>query len=200
VNLFYELEQPDKSWPNPYIPQPPTNALQQIQSAGYLIRETLFTAVAEREPFFANYKTKRRTKMDPVQANALPFLGIYLGKEKMGPDGDANAGDTRFSHTLPIHFSVIIANNNADDAERTLDQAYNRIMQRIFRDAWVMNVLRTTNPWSHLENAGDVKIESVVNGQKETVFGLASGNNETPIGELRYVMSVFFRSPWDPVF
>jgi hypothetical protein len=198
--LYWELEQKPQTWPTLFVPQPPVDALQQIQSAGYLIRETLFTAVAEREPFFADYKTKRRTKMDPVKPELLPFLGIYLGKEAMGPDGDANAGDTRFSHTLPIHFSVVIANNNPEDAERTLDQAFQRIMQRIFRDPWVMNVLRTTNPWSGLANAGDVKLESVVRGQREIVFGAAGGSNETPIGELRYAFSTFFRSTWDPVF
>lgn len=201
MNLFYEnITQRPSSYPVVYLPQPPIDPGQEIHSLGFLIHETIFLTLAEREPLFKDYKAKRRTKADPVQANQLPYLGVYMGREDMGPDGDPNATDIRFSHTLPITISVILANNNQDDVNRLLDQAYNRIMQRIFRDAWIVNVLRTVNPWSHLVNAGDVKIESIVRGRKDILFGLPGGNNETPMAEMRYTMTVAYRSTWDPVF
>ena len=198
--LFYELEEPQRTWPTLFIPQPKPDPQQQIQSYGYLIHETMFLTLAEREPLFKDYKMKRRTKVVPVKPNQLPYLGVYMGREDMGPDGDANATDIRFSHSLPITFSVILAHNNEDDTNRMLDQAYQRIMQRIFRDPWIVNVLRTVNPWSHLVNQGDVKIESVIRGRREHFFGLAGGNNETPFAEMRYTMTVAFRSSWDPEF
>jgi hypothetical protein len=130
----------------------------------------------------------------------LPYLGVYLMDETMGPDGDANTGDIRFSHTLRIGFSVAIANNNQDDAHRMLDQAFAKIMNRLWRDPYVMNVWKTYNPWNKTENAGNVEIESIVRGQRKHNFGLAGGSNETPFAELQYTVSCFYRTMWDPEF
>ena len=189
----------EQTWPSIYLPQPPANPVETIQSDAYLIQDTFFRTLSEREPFFKDY-TKRRTKMEPVLANLLPYLGVYLIDENMPPDGDANATDIRFSHTVRIGFSVIVANNNKDDLHRMLDQAFARITNRIWRDPWIMNVLHTENVWSKVENSGDVKIESIVRGQRKHNFGLAGGNNETPFGELQYNVSVFFRTYWAPEF
>jgi hypothetical protein len=184
--------------PPPYLPQPAPNPLTLVQSYGYLIQTTFLDVVTNREPFFANY-TKRLTKMVPVQASLLPYLGIYLIDENMGPDGDADIGDIRFSHTLRIGFSAIIANNNQDQAHQTLDKAYTRIMYRLWADPGIMNVLSTYNIHDKSQNQGDVKIESIVRGQRKHNFGMATGANETPFAELQYNVSLFFRSTWDPV-
>jgi hypothetical protein len=199
MNLYWFPTAQSASTSPIYLPQPPASPVRQEHSDGYLIQKTFFDMLANHEPFFAGYN-KRLTKMEPVQAHLLPYLGVYLVDENMGPDGDANCTDIRFSHTLRIGFSVAIAHNNQDDAHRMLDQAFAKIMNRLWRDPYVMNVWNTYNPWNKTQNAGNVEIESIVRGQRKHNFGLATGNNETPFAELQYTASCFYRTMWDPEF
>jgi hypothetical protein len=53
------------------------------------MRDTMFDALG-RDPF-AGY-TRRKTKALPVQEHQLPYLGVYIVDDVMGPDGDANTG------------------------------------------------------------------------------------------------------------
>jgi hypothetical protein len=104
--------------------------ITDTQSFSLVIRDAFYDALAA-DPFFASY-TCRKTKMLSVQHSLLPYLGVYIIDETMLPDGDANAGHIRFSHTLRIGFSVVIANNDQVAAELQIDAAWWRIM----------------NPWS----------------------------------------------------
>jgi hypothetical protein len=153
------------------------------------IRDAMYNVVTVN-PFFSGY-TFRKTKMRPVQANLLPFLGVYVVDEQMVPDGDANAGCIRFNHTSRIGFSVIQANNDSDVLEHGIDAAYQQIMSSLWTDAHLMNVLANSNP----EGVG---IESAIRGTRRHVFGNAGLNNETPIAELQYEVSCFCRSEWYP--
>src|ERR1700745_4366465 len=99
--------------------------IPDTQSSALVIRDAFFDAVSS-DPFFANY-TCRRTKMLAVQTQHLPYLGVYQIDEAMVPDGDANAGDVRFSHTLRIGFSAMVANNDQVIAEQHADAAIWRV-------------------------------------------------------------------------
>src|SRR3954471_11753480 len=92
------------------------------QSHSLVIRDVLYDAVAG-DPFFANY-TKRKTPMLRLQPELLPYLAVYFVDDNMEPDGDFNAGAVRFSHTLQIGFSVMLADNDSVNTERMLDAAY----------------------------------------------------------------------------
>src|SRR4051794_35025231 len=89
--------------------------ITDTQSYSLVIRDVLYDAVAG-DPFFANY-TKRTTPMLRLQPELLPYLAVYFVDEDMAPDGDFNAGAVRFSHTLQIGFSVMLANNDPVNAE-----------------------------------------------------------------------------------
>ena len=143
------------------------------------------------DPFFASY-TCRKTKMLSVQHQLLPYLGVYIIDETMLPDGDANAGHIRFSHTLRIGFSVMIANNDQVAAELQIDAAWWRIMNRLWPDQHIMNLLKSSNPDNTI-------IESITRGSRRHVFGAAALNNETPLAELQYDVSMFFRTGWPPI-
>jgi hypothetical protein len=166
------------------------------QSYSLVIRDVFFDAVAG-DPFFANY-TKRKTPMLRVQTKLLPFLGVYFADEDMQPDGDANAGPVRFIHNTQIGFSVMLANNDEVACERMLDAAFWRIMNRLWPDQYIMNLIDTYNPHTGTSNPDNVIIESITRGRRRFVFGDAMLNNETPVGELRYDVSVFGRSIWTP--
>ena len=155
-----------------------------------VIRDVFHDALAP-DAFFANY-TVRKNRMLSVQHQLLPYLGVYIIDETMLPDGDANAGMIRFSHTLRIGFSAIIANNDQVIAEQVADAAFWRIMNRLWPDQNIMNLFETTNP-------DNTRIESVTRGVRRHVFGTPALNNETPVAELQYDVAVFFRTGWPPV-
>ena len=167
------------------------------QSYSLVIRDVFYDAVAG-DAFFANY-TKRKTPMLRLQPELLPYLAVYFMDEDMAPDGDANAGAIRFSHTLQIGFSVMLANNDQVATELMLDAAYWRIMNRLWTDQYIMNLLDTTNPNTGASNPDNVRIEGITKGRRRFVFGSSALANETPVGELQYTASVFYRSIWSPV-
>jgi hypothetical protein len=163
--------------------------IAETQSFALDMRDAMYDVVTAN-PYFNGY-TFRKTKMRPVQADLLPFLGVYVVDELMVPDGDANAGCIRFNHTSRIGFSVIQSNNDSDALERGIDAAYLKIMSSLWTDIKLMNVLVNNNP----EGVG---IESIVRGSRRHVFGNAGLNNETPIAELQYEVNCFSRSEWYP--
>jgi len=159
------------------------------QSYALVIRDVFYDAVAG-DPFFASY-TARKNKMLTVQPQLLPYLGVYIIDETMLPDGDGNATCIRFSHTLRIGFSVMVADNDQVVVEQTLDAAFWKIMNRVWTDAGIMNLIYSTNP-------DNTRIESISRGLRRHVFGNNALNNETPIAELQYDVSCFYRTMWSP--
>lgn len=162
--------------------------ITETQSFAFLIRDTVYDLVT---PSFQGYKF-RKNKMLAVQPDQLPYLGIYLVDETMVPDGDANAGCVRFSHTARIGFSVIHANNDPVLAEQQSDQAYLALMRIMFTDLHFMQVIE------NLHNEEGVMIESVTRGTRRHIYGSPQNTNETPFVELQYECSFFFRTEWYP--
>jgi hypothetical protein len=166
------------------------------QSYSLVIRDVFFDAL-NRDPFFADYK-KRKNKMLVVQQDSLPYLGVYIMDETMLPDGDLSAGFYDFIHTLRIGFSVMIANNDQNVAEQQVDAAFWRIMNVLWTDQYILNVIDTYNPTLGAGNPDNVRIEGVSRGVRRHVFGTAQFNNETPLVELQYDVGVQYRSMWWP--
>jgi hypothetical protein len=163
--------------------------ITENQSFAVDVRDAMYNIVTA-DVYFSGY-TFRKTKMLPVQAALIPYLGVYVVDEIMVPDGDANAGCIRFNHTARIGFSVVLANNDQVVLEQGIDAAYLKIMALLWTDIKLMNVLVNNNP----EGVG---IESVLRGARRHVFGSTGANNETPFAELQYEVSCFSRSEWYP--
>jgi hypothetical protein len=163
--------------------------IAEANSFGFDVRDTFYNVVTA-DASFSGY-TFRKTRMLPVQRDLIPYLGIYIIDETMLPDGDANAGCIRFSHTVRIGFSVVLGNNDQVGLEKSLDAAYLRIMTLLYTSPVVMNVLTSAN-------VEGVNIESITRGVRRHVFGSVGANNEYPFGELQYDVSVFYRTEWYP--
>lgn len=170
-------------------------ATTTVQSYSYTIRN-IFHDALQGDPFFAGF-TVRKTTMLPIKTELLPYLGVYIADETMTPDGDANQTTIKFSHTLRIGFSAIVAHSDQDDAEQEIDQIFWHIMNRLWCDPNIMNILDATNPKVG-NNPDNVRIESLVRGIRRHRFGTTGHNNETPIAELQYDVSVFYRTMWWP--
>ncbi|MCP3471419.1 hypothetical protein NLM33_18755 [Bradyrhizobium sp. CCGUVB1N3] len=167
------------------------------QSYSHVIRNVFFDAVSA-DPFFASY-TCRKNKMLVARPEYLPYLGVYVLEETMLPDGDGNAGEVRFIHALRIGFSVLMANNDQDALEAQLDAACWRIMNRLWLDEYIMNLLDTMNPNTGKQNPDNTRIESIERGVRRYVWGNSAFNNETPVGEVQYDITCRHRTYWSPV-
>ncbi|HEY2678641.1 MAG TPA: hypothetical protein VGI65_16840 [Steroidobacteraceae bacterium] len=162
--------------------------ITDTQSYSQVIRDSMF-AVLVQLPFFAGFKA-RRSKQLPVLQPLLPYLGVYIIGEDMGPDGDINAGDIRFIHSLRIGFQVIIENNDPVASELNLDAAFWAIMYGLWADDYLTNMIASGMP-------DNTRIEGVERGTRKHVWGTSS-NGEMPIGELEYVATMRFRTEWFP--
>jgi len=170
--------------------------ITDTQSYSLVIRDVFYDTLALREPYFANH-FKRKTKMVPVQPDQVPYLGVYIIDEVMTPDGDGNAGEPAFIHTLRIGFSVMVAMSDQNAAELEIDAAFWRIMNRLWTDQYVMNLLDTTSPDGSM-NPDNTRIESISRGVRRHVFGSSQLNNSTPLAELQYDVSCIYRTYWPP--
>lgn len=167
------------------------------QSYSIVLRDVLFAKTVTL-PFFAGFKA-RRCKMLKVEPEHLPYLGLYLVDEQMQPDGDANAGHIRFTHTLKLGFSVIIKNNDPVAAELKLDEAFWAIMNGLWRDQYMTNMIDTWNPTIGAGNPDNVRFEGVTRGTRRHHWGSTGLNNEIPIAELQYEASLVYRAEYAPV-
>jgi len=171
--------------------------ITDTQSYGLVIRDTLW-AKAVTLPFFAGFKS-RRCKQLPVIPEVLPYLGVYFMNEKMTTDGDPNAGEVRFDVEMTLGFSVIIQNNDPVESESKLDQAYWSIMNGLWRDQYIMNLIDTSAPAGVVTLPDGIIIEGVRGGSRKHVWGNAGLNNETPIAELSYEANILFSQSFPPI-
>jgi hypothetical protein len=173
--------------------------ITDTQSFGLVIRDTLF-ATARRIPYFSSPPfTVRRNKMLQVQPNQLPYLGVYILDEVMTPDGDYNAGCIRFNHAMRVGFSVIDQHNDHVTLEGKLDRAFWALMNGLWRDQYLMNFLNTYNPHTQLSSPDNVRMEGVTRGVRRHLFGVGTLDQETPIGEMQYDATVFWRADYAPI-
>jgi hypothetical protein len=162
----------------------------------HILRNVFFDAL-DGDPFFVNY-TRRKNKMLTIQHELLPYLGVYLIDEPMIPDGDSNAGNIRFIHTPRIGFSVMIANNDQDECETQLDSIFRHIELRLWGDPYINNVIDTWNPHTGSGHLGNVRFEGIERGMRRYVWGNTALNNQTPVGELQYDITIKHRSYEEP--
>jgi hypothetical protein len=172
---------------------------ERVQSYSLTIRDIFFAAVSDI-PYFATF-IKRKCKQFQVQPENLPYLGVYILDEQMTPDGDINAGEVRFYHTLRIAFSVMIQNNDPVVTEVKLDEAFQAIMGRLWPDQYIMNMLDTMS-YGHppaFQNPDNVRVEGIARGARRHVWGNSTFTNELPWAEMQYDVSCVFRTNWPPV-
>ena len=149
-----------------------TPGLNQTQrSYPMLVRDGILARV-KTFPYFSTF-TFSSNKALQIQPQSLPFCGVYFIQELGVPDGDADAGEPRFRTTVRIGFSVIVVNNDPDEAEYALDTAMQVLAGSLFSD-------------STLYNNSIFKIQGFSSGTRTHVFGNAGLDNETPIAELRW--------------
>jgi hypothetical protein len=164
-------------------------------SYSILLRDKLYDATIAL-PYFAAFHS-RKTRFFPIQKEDLPLVSVTKISGSHAPDGQGNAADIRFNHTVRIGFQVVIVNNDPEEAERELDRAHMAIMDGLWRDQYLTNMIDSYQPGT-VPNIDNVRFESIPRGDDLISFGNAGQNNETPIAELRYEVSIFYRAEYGP--
>ena len=100
----------------------------------------------------------------------------------------------RFSNGARIGFQAVIINNDPAASEVLLDRAYQALRDGLWSDPHL------TNPFNNFKSAipYNVHIESVTRGVRKHKWGTIGLNNETPIAELQYDATVFYRESFRP--
>ena len=165
------------------------------QSDSGIIRDVLF-AKCITLPFFEGF-TARRCKQLPTQSYHLPYLGVYVLDENMGPDGDPNVGTIRFISDFKIGFSVQMENNDPVELELRLDEAFWAIMNGLWTDQYICNRLNTWNPHTGSGNPDNTRFEGVIRAHRRHNWG-PIGKNETPWAELQAECTLRYRPDFFP--
>ena len=101
---------------------------------------------------------------------------------------------------MRIGFSVMIANNDQVARERMLDAAFWRIMNRLWPDQYIMNLIDTLQS-AHRRGQSRQHHHRRHHARPAPVSCSARprSHNETPVGELQYDVSIFGRTVWPPI-
>lgn len=109
-----------------------------------------------------------------VQPDSLPLCGVYFLQEVGTPEGDPNAGEIRFSTTVRYGFTVILENNDMEEVEDQLDDAFEAIRNGLFSD-----------PTFYGTDEEELKIEGFTFSMRRHNFGTTL-DQETPFAELQW--------------
>jgi hypothetical protein len=158
-----------------------------VNSYSHLIRLSLLERM-KLVPPFDTVAAYGRSKARIIQAEHIPFLGVYFLGDTLSSDGDANHAEPRFDVELKLGFSYIVQNNDPELAEDFLDAAY-----------WSFMTMLHDPEWHRFPDG--IRIESVTGGIRQpTNYGNIGNNpNETPIAELPMEMTYFYRIYFEPI-
>lgn len=145
------------------------------QTPALIARDAMFDRV-KLMPFFAGF-TFAKTKALRVQTQDLPYCGVYLVNELMLAEGDSNHGDIRLRDSARIGFSVVVIDNEAEGGEATIDQAFTEITTGLFTDTTLTGFDRGL-------------MQGLTRGERMHVFGAVALDNETPVLELQFDLTV----------
>src|SRR6516165_11692328 len=127
----------------PDVPWTGTGGPSDTQSYSWLLLNAIFNRLSSSS-LFTGYTVKRITRALPIEASyQLPFIGVYLGPETAVPDGEFNASNIRFNHTVPIGIQIVVKNNDPVAMQQTLDKAKWFVLNQLFRDNSLTNFYQT---------------------------------------------------------
>lgn len=124
------------------------------------------------------FETARVVPTFQWQPEQAPAIGIYLRREQMTPDGDENAGEPTFLHSVIIGVSIL---TRADDPEQLVtvtDQPANAVIAELLTNTDFLAL-----------------IEGVTSIDQSPMY---APNASAYITENRIEFTVAFRTDWPP--
>jgi hypothetical protein len=145
--------------------------VEAIQRSYAMMVRNAMLARLKAMSFFQGFEFRRSHSL-VLGTGHMPMCCVYFLKEDLMPDGNANTGEVRFDSEVRIGFSVFLINNDPDETEDRLDDAYQVIFQGLLRD-------------STLYHNSQFQIESFSRGSRQHFYGSMPQANETPYAEMR---------------
>jgi hypothetical protein len=184
----------------PRPPRPPRDAREPeprpIHTYAWSLREAMLGA-ASRAPFFQGF-TLKRTRELPNEVEVFPILAAYLMDGALGPESTGNHGELVFATTPRIGFSIGIINNDPDAMDTILDEGLMALMNALWTNPYVTNMIDTYDPIRGEGNPDNARFESIPRHLWRHQPATVGAKSETPVGQLVYEVSLFWRWAFGP--
>jgi hypothetical protein len=149
---------------------------------GTAIRDAAFT----RAITAGAYTTTRKTDVPTLNGADLPALSVFMMRESMKPDGDANVAVPRFIATCTIGISVIRGFDDPVVTDGEIDADVDAILDALLRDLTFVGV----------PPAGLGLFEGVTRVDRRRLF---AQQGETYFVETRLELDFEYRAYFDPI-
>jgi hypothetical protein len=149
---------------------------------GTAIRDAAFT----RAVTAGTYATTRKVDMPTLTGTDLPALSVFMMRERMKPDGDANVAAPRFVTTCTIGISVIRGFDDPVVTDGEIDADVDAILDILLRDLTFVGV----------PPAGIGLFEGVTRIDRQRLF---AQQGETYFVETRLELDFEYRAYFDPI-
>lgn len=154
-----------------------------MSSISNYIRDAMFDRIRTLYP----WKVTRKAPSPTLQIGDVPALGVFLLRETMNPDGDANVGPPRY--IVDAFISVAVIDNATDPQvlEGSLDAKVDAIRDALLKDHTFIDLRWTDN---------EPVIDSIPNITRTYQF---PNNGETYYIECRLQFQVRYYCYFDPI-
>jgi hypothetical protein len=187
---------PSRSPPQAYFPPvfkwDGTGGVSDTHSYEWILLNAIYERLSQ-STFFSGFTVKRISDALPIEGGyQIPFLGVFQGETKLGPEGGGNQGELRFTNNFVIGIQIVVQDNDPVKMRDTLDEAYWFVMNRLWRDDSFTNLLTTTMP-------DNTRFEAVPTIRRHKPrWGKNASANETPVGIQQIDITLFFRTDFYP--
>jgi hypothetical protein len=175
------------------IPWTEGGGITEIQSYPWLVVNAIYDRLTTMT-LFRGWTIRRINRALPIESGIhIPFLGIYQRDETLGPDGDYNLGDIRFTNTVNIGFQIVIKNNDPVACLQMLDRCSTYLINQILRDNTLTNLYQA----AAMPDGGPA-LQGFPRGRIVERWGTVGQRNETPVGERLVELSFVFKTGFYP--
>ena len=162
-----------------------------VNSYAWMMRNVILDRLKLVPPFSTDVVKFSRQNARPIQAEQIPYLGVYLmPDDEAEQDGAGNLTEPHFLHKITLGFSYIVQNNDPEAAEELIDCGHWSIMKLLHDPNW--------NKWPAEMNMTYPMIEAVIAVARRPVFGTIGKDNETPVAEMQMEWVVTQRTRFEP--
>lgn len=174
------------------IPWTEGGGITEVQSHPWFVVNGFYERLLTMS-LFRGWTIRRINRALPIEAGIqIPFIGVFQRDEMLGPDGDYNMGDIRFTSTVNIGFQLVIKNNDPIACLQMLDRCSTYLINQLLRDNTLTNLRATDLP------GGGPAFQGIPRGRISERWGVTGQKNETPVGERLVELSFVFKPAYYP--
>lgn len=110
-----------------------------------MIRDQAMIRLKKLTPDGGSWKSFRKIALPTIEPNQLPCLGVYILRESLNPDGDANVGPPRYIADVTIGISIIDEGNKSYALEGSIDSLVDQAEDTLLQDITFLGMTDANN-------------------------------------------------------